>query len=185
MARELKTFQIFRAGTHVAMNGTTVTFDLDDISDTARMYKQTIWSAPLVLGHPVSDNAPSHGDVVRMFVEGLALYAEAEVDSELIDLVRGGRYTNRSASFYHPSQANNPVPGIYYLRHVGFLGGQPPAVKGMAPLGFGEANPLLDDISRRFFCYAEPESFRSTNPLIADAEARQMRDRATSGYSPL
>lgn len=185
MARELKTFQIFRAGTHVAMNGKEFTFDLDDISDTARFYQQEKWSAPLVIGHPIADHAPSHGDVIRLFVEGSALYAEAEVDSELIDLVRGGRYTNRSASFYAPDSLNNPVPGIYYLRHVGFLGAHPPAVKGLAPLGFGESNPLLEDISRRFFCYAEPESFRSTNPLVADAEARRMRDRATTGYSPL
>lgn len=185
MARELKTFQIFRSGTHVAMNGTKINFSDQDLKKTVDAYKQTVWSAPLVIGHPIADHAPSHGDVVRMFVDGSALYAEAEVDGELIDLVRAGRYTNRSASFYHPDQANNPVPGTYYLRHVGFLGGQPPAVKGMAPLGFGETNPLLDDISRRFFCYAEPESFRSTNPLVADAEARQMRDRATSGYTPL
>lgn len=185
MARELKTFQIFRAGTHVAMNGTPITFSEQDLKRTVEAYKQTIWSAPLVIGHPIADHAPSHGDVVRMFVDGSALYAEAEVDSELIDLVRGGRYTNRSASFYAPLQSSNPVPGTYYLRHVGFLGAQPPAVKGMAPLGFGETNPLLEDISRRFFCYAEPESFRSTNPLVADAEARQMRDRATSGYTPL
>lgn len=33
----------------------------------------------------------------------------------------------------------NPKPGAYYLRHVGFLGAQPPAVKGLAPVEFAES----------------------------------------------
>lgn len=31
------------------------------------------------------------------------------------------------------------MPGVYYLRHVGFLGAQPPAVKGLKPVEFADA----------------------------------------------
>ena len=49
-------------------------------------------------------------------------------------MVRAGRFKKVSASFYTPDSPHNPVPGVYYLRHVGFLGAQPPAVKGLAPV---------------------------------------------------
>lgn len=45
MARELKTFQIFRSGTHVAMNGTKINFSEQDLKKTVDAYKQTVWSA--------------------------------------------------------------------------------------------------------------------------------------------
>ena len=176
MKRELKTFQIFRAGSHVAMNGQKVSFDEHDLMRTAVAYKTNLWRAPLVLGHPKSDG-PSHGHVVGLYVEGDGLYAQAEVDDELIELVRAGRYTNRSASFYQPDMKSNPSPGVFYLRHVGFLGAMPPGVKGMPELEFSEHNPLVANINSRFYCYGEAESIRPTNPLLADAEARNIRHR--------
>ncbi|MOA56063.1 hypothetical protein D3C78_1799730 [compost metagenome] len=72
---------------------------------------------------------------------------------------------------------------MLYLRHVGFLGAHPPAVKGMRPLDFGELNPLLAEIAQRFY-YAEPESIRSSNPLVSDAEARCIRQQSLI-YRPL
>ncbi|MBV2081959.1 MULTISPECIES: hypothetical protein [Pseudomonas] len=176
MSREIKTFQVFRTGSHVAMGGHKVTFDINDLKQTAAAYKPSLWRAPLVLGHPATDG-PSHGHVLDVYVEGDGLYVRAEVDDELIELVRAGRYTNRSASFYQPQMTSNPSPGVFYLRHVGFLGATPPGVKGMSDLNFSERNPLLMDINERFYCYGESEGIRSENPLIADAEARNIQHR--------
>ena len=50
--------------------------------------------------------------------------------------MRAGRYKKLSASLYSPSSPANPRPGTWYLRHVGFLGAQPPAIKGLAPVNF-------------------------------------------------
>lgn len=172
---EIKTFQIFRVGSFVSMNGQKVTFDAYDLMAIAVAYKPELQQAPLVLGHPIS-NEPSYGYVRGLYVEGEALYAQAEVDDRLLEMVRDGRYMNRSASFYLPGMAGNPSPGTYYLRHVGFLGATPPGVKGLPNLDFSEdqqGNPLLADIADRFYCYAEPEGIRASNPLLADAEARQ------------
>lgn len=58
-------------------------------------------------------------------------------------MVSAGRFKKRSASFYRPDSTANPVPGVYYLRHVGFLGAQAPAVKGLKDPEFHD-NP--DDV---------------------------------------
>ena len=62
-----------------------------------------------------------------------------QVDAAFAELVEAGRYKKISASFYLPDAPNNPVPGVYYLRHVGFLGAQPPAVKGLKAAEFADA----------------------------------------------
>jgi len=49
-----------------------------------------------------------------------------DVVPEFGDAVKTGLYKKRSASFYPDGR----------LRHVGFLGGSPPAVKGLADIGF-------------------------------------------------
>lgn len=59
-----------------------------------------------------------------------------QVDPEFAEMVNAGRFKKISASFYTPDAPNNPVPGVYYLRHVGFLGAQPPAVKGLKQAEF-------------------------------------------------
>lgn len=61
-----------------------------------------------------------------------------QVDPAFAEMVDKGSFKKISASFYHPDSPNNPVPGVYYLRHVGFLGAQPPAVKGLRPVEFAD-----------------------------------------------
>jgi hypothetical protein len=53
-------------------------------------------------------------------------------------MVADGRVKKRSSSFYHPKDPANPVPGVWYLRHVAWLGAQPPAVKGLKDVAFSE-----------------------------------------------
>jgi hypothetical protein len=54
-------------------------------------------------------------------------------------MVKAERFKKRSASFYAPDDPSNPKPGVWYLRHVAFLGAQPPAVKGLKDIEFSEA----------------------------------------------
>ena len=136
----LRAFQCFAAGTHSDMHGRTVTFSRADISTIAAGYSPNPKAAPLVLGHPEDDTrALSYGSVRALVAEGDALFAIADVSSELQQLVRAGRYKNVSASLRLPGTKENPGFG-YSLRHVGFLGAVPPAVKGMQPLAFALAD---------------------------------------------
>ena len=91
-----------------------------------------------MVGYPAAD-APAWGWVQSLAVDGGDLTAmPRQVDPAFAEAVAAGRYKKVSASFYQPDSPHNPVPGVYYLRHVGFLGAQPPAVKGLAPVQFAD-----------------------------------------------
>lgn len=130
----MKPLHIFKPGTHTAMNGASFDFSESDIAATVQAYDPALHEAPLVIGHPKHD-ASAAGWVKSLSTSAHGLTAEPQqVDAAFAEQIAKGSYKKISASFYHPDAANNPVPGVYYLRHVGFLGAQPPAVKGLRPI---------------------------------------------------
>lgn len=121
--------EIFRGGPQVDSRGNE--HDGDTVIDQAlASFNVEEHEPPLTVGHP-EDNSPAFG-----WVEGLketvkdgvkVLMAKfRQVVPEFEDLVKQGQYKKRSASFYPDGR----------LRHVGFLGAAPPAVKGLADLKF-------------------------------------------------
>jgi hypothetical protein len=134
-----KVFQIFKAGKHTAMNGKVLEFSDSALKLAADSYPPPGGRlAPLTLGHPDNDQ-PILGQVKRLFFKDGGLYAHADVFGPLVSAVREGRYKNVSASFFFPSHPQNPAPGAYGLKHVGFLGAIPPAVRGMEQPAFSES----------------------------------------------
>lgn len=140
----MKPLVIFRSGTHTATDGQTLEFSEAALADAARNYDPAVHEAPLVVGHP-KDNAPAWGWVKNVEARGADLVAFADqIDPDFAEAVRLGRYKKVSASFYLPGSPANPKPGSLYLRHVGFLGGQAPAVKGLPPVSFAEAEGVIE-----------------------------------------
>lgn len=134
-----KPLHIFKPGRQTAMSGAVLDFSESDLAASARAYDPALHEAPIVIGHPKHD-APAYGWVKSLAISGDGLNAEPhQVDADFAELVAAGRYKKISASFYLPDAPNNPVPGVYYLRHVGFLGAQPPAVKGLKQAEFADA----------------------------------------------
>lgn len=134
----MKPLHIFKPGRHTAMSGANFAFGESDLAATARAYDPARHEAPLVIGHPQHD-APAAGWVKSLRATPEGLIAEpTQVDPAFAELIDKGRFKKISASFYHPDSPANPVPGVYYLRHVGFLGAQPPAVKGLRPIELAE-----------------------------------------------
>ncbi|MGE4298912.1 MAG: phage protease [Desulfovibrionaceae bacterium] len=132
-----KKIQIMKAGTHQPMGGGEVSFSEADLAACAAAYDPARHEAPLVVGHPAG-NAPAYGWVTGLSSEAGLVAEVGQVNPEFAELVRQGAFKKVSASFYTPDSPANPVPGGYYLRHVGFLGAQPPAVKGLAPVEFAD-----------------------------------------------
>jgi len=131
-----KPIEIFRAGRHTPMQGEPLEFREADLAASADAYDPALHEAPLVVGHPTTD-APAYGWVRALSAQGGSLLAQPDqLDAAFAEQVEAGRYKKVSASFYRPDAPNNPKPGVYYLRHVGFLGAMPPAVKGLAPVQF-------------------------------------------------
>lgn len=118
------------------MQGGQIAFSDSDLAATAAAYDPAKHEAPIVIGHPTLD-APAYGWVGKVLAKSGELDVTAEqVDPVFAELVAAGRYKKISAAFYLPDSPSNPVPGVYYLKHVGFLGAQPPAIKGLRQASF-------------------------------------------------
>jgi len=116
----------------------TLDFSEDQLAASIAAYDPKKHEAPLVIGHP-KDNGPAWGWVSGLsFAEGEVVADTAQVAEEFGEMVEAGRFKKVSASWYTPDSPSNPVPGVFYLRHVGFLGAMPPAIKGLSPLQFSE-----------------------------------------------
>lgn len=135
--------EIFRAGTHTPSSGDPITFAASDLAATAGGYDPGKSEAPVVVGHPATDG-PAYAWVSGLQMEGDRLVARLDqIDPQFAEMVRAGRFKHVSAAFYPPAHARNPVPGTYYLRHVGFLGAMPPAVAGLKPAQFADASGVV------------------------------------------
>lgn len=130
--------EIFRAGRHTDDAGVVHAFSEADLDGMAASYDPALREAPLTVGHP-QDNRPAYGWVksVRRTAAGLAIDPH-QVEPQFAEMVAAGRFKKRSASFYPPQSPANPTPGRWYLRHVAFLGAQPPAVAGLKDIQFSE-----------------------------------------------
>lgn len=122
--------EIFRGGRQTDSQGRE--HDGDEVIDKAlASFNVKEHEPPLTVGHP-QENSPAFG-----WVEGLkaivrdgakVLMAKfRQVAPDFEDLVKQGLFKKRSASFYPDGR----------LRHVGFLGAAPPAVKGLADMVWG------------------------------------------------
>ncbi|MEG2663555.1 MAG: peptidase [Hafnia sp.] len=131
---------IFKSGTHTDMHGRQIQFTEADIKAMAEAYDPALHEAPIVVGHPKTDD-PAYGWVKSLSANGADMMAEPhDVDPAFAELVDKKRFKKISASFYLPDSAGNPKPGVHYLRHVGFLGAQPPAIKGLKQASFGQSD---------------------------------------------
>lgn len=132
----LKHLQIFRPGRQTSKAGEAIAFSESDLAACAEAYDPALHEAPIVVGHP-QDGAPAYGWIQSLSYADAHLNAVPhQVDASFAELVGAGRYKKISASFYRPTSPSNPVPGVWYLRHVGFLGAQPPALKGLRDASF-------------------------------------------------
>lgn len=134
--------EIFKPGKHTAMSGAVLDFSESDLQAMVDAYDPTVYDAPLVVGHPKLD-APAYGWVKSLrFAEGIVHAEPQDVDADFAELVTAKRFKKVSASFFAPNSARNPKPGTYYLRHVGFLGAQAPAVKGLKSVNFADGDEI-------------------------------------------
>ena len=124
---------------HTDMSGVPQAFTPVQLAGIAAAYDPARHEAPLVVGHPRHD-LPAYGWVQALsYSDGAdgapaGLYAlPGQVNADFADMVAAGAFKKISAAFYPPDAPGNPTPGQIALRHVGFLGAQPPAIKGLQP----------------------------------------------------
>jgi hypothetical protein len=120
--------EIFKVGTHTDSSGKVREWTEQDLEEIASLYNPTVHEAPIVIGHPEMDS-PAYGWVESLKAEGGKLLAKLkDLAPEFVDWVKRGLYKKVSIALY-------PDLG---LRHVGFLGATPPAIKGLKQTAFGD-----------------------------------------------
>lgn len=175
------TIQCFKPGTHLALSGAVLAFGEADLEATAQAYDPALHEAPLVVGHPTTDG-PAYGWVGALQHLGGALEAlPRQVNAEFAAQVNAGAYKKVSCAFWAPDAPGNPVPGVYYLRHVGFLGATAPAVKGLRTPQFaaGEAGVVefseWDDVTNAGL-------WRSLRDWVLGKFGQEEADKAVPAY---
>lgn len=157
--------EIFKAGKRPDAHGTVVEITPTDLQQAVDAYDVAYHEAPAVIGHPKME-APAYAWVKGLQLDGDVLKAELDqIHPEFAEMVADGRFKKVSASFYLANSPDNPKQGSLYLRHVGFLGAMPPAVKGLRNPEFSESEQGIVD-----FCEAMPNEPNQTEPTQGESE---------------
>jgi hypothetical protein len=132
---------IFTTGTHHDDKGNEHAIDLAFLEQVVANFKPEEHEPPAVIGHPKTD-APAYGWVCGLRIESNMLQAQfCDDDPTFEEMVEKGKFKKRSASFYL-NAAKAPGGRVPQLRHVGFLGAQPPAVKSLREIQFHEGEAV-------------------------------------------
>lgn len=163
--------EIFRAGRHTDSKGREREFTAADLERIVTTYDPARHEAPAVIGHP-QDNSPAWGWVEGLRRAGDRLLARfRQVAPEFAEMVEAGRFKKRSVSLYPDGT----------LRHVGFLGAQPPAVKGLKDVSFTAG----EECSQYEFSEEEDDmgELEDLKKKLADEQsARQKAETAAASY---
>lgn len=121
--------------------------------------------SPVVIGHP-KDNMPAFGWAAALRLNDGVLEAQfADTDDAFEKMVEEGKFRKRSASFYlEPAR----------LKHVGFLGAQPPAVKGLQDIKFSDGESVTVEIS-----------FSEDNKIMKEEEVTKVADNLFERFKGL
>lgn len=131
-----KPIHAFKPGRHTTWKGESIEFSQADLEAAAAAYSPALYRTPLVIGHPAIDD-PAMGWVASFKATENGLFAVPEqVDPAFAQEVRDGRWGAVSVKFWRPNDPGNPKPGIWYPRHIGFLGASPPSVMGLEAPAF-------------------------------------------------
>jgi len=130
---------------------------------------------PVVIGHPV-ENAPAYGWVEGLTKQGNLLLAKfKQVEPSFADMVKRGLFKKRSAAFYPDGS----------LRHVGFLGAVPPAVKGLPDVAFAESNAMTFEFSDYQTVWAWESIarlFGKVRDYLIEKDGMEKADQVISAY---
>jgi len=166
---------IFRGGKQIDSNG--VEHDGDALIDKALAnFNAAKHEPPAVIGHP-KENAPAYG-----WVEGLKKVAGdkgnlllakfKQVQPDFADMVKHGLFKKRSSAFYPDGT----------LRHVGFLGAMPPAVKGLPDVAFAEGDAASFEFAESFAWNSIANVFRSLREFLITKFGQDTADQIIPDY---
>lgn len=117
---------IFSSGKHTDSKGNTKEWTNDDLDKICYQFKNVHSTVPVCIGHPQT-NSPAYGWLNNVQRIGNNLYCDfKDVQEEFKTALKKGLFKNRSIS----------LDKDLNIRHLAFLGGQAPAIKGLEQFCF-------------------------------------------------
>lgn len=136
-----KGIEIFRAGDH----GPQGVWTVDDVKTMASSYDPAMLEGRITTDH--KEDGPKFGEIVSLSAtEDGRLFADLAFSEDFHAEVADRKWSDRSVEIYRKFSKTGGKP---YLSAVTFLGAKCPAVVGMEPLQFSDAN------GTRVSCHAE------------------------------
>jgi len=129
--------ELLSPGEYEVEKGRFIRFDAHDLARMVVAYDEVKKKrrAPVVIGHPESDNdAAARAWVTFIRMEGDVLFGIVDdfVSETFLAGLNDKTYTRYQPQFWGPEHPDNPKPGAWVLRHVGVLG--PPLEDVRGPL---------------------------------------------------
>lgn len=164
--------EIFSAGTHTDDAGNSHVIDAAFLEAVVSNFNLDQHEPPVVIGHPKTDG-PAFGWGCALRRNGELLEAQlCDTDPQFEEMVRTAKFKKRSASFYMDA-AKAPGGQVPALRHVGFLGAAPPAVKGLRDIHFEEGEATTFEFSEGATMKADE---KDTNALIEKTIGEKVKE---------
>ena len=128
---------------------------------------------PFVVGHPKTED-PAYGWAAKVWREGKVLLTRGrDIAAAFADAVGERRFPNRSIKVVKGENG-------YRLAHIGFLGAAAPAVQGLKPISFSDANAS----EARVFTFAQEHTQMFTqadlDKAASDAAAKAKAEADTA-----
>ena len=178
----MKPIKIFKVGTHTDMNGVKRNYTREMLEKCVATYSPEIHEAPFVLGHPKhNDPAMGWADHLELDADGILWAYPKQLDADFAENVNAGKHNKVSASFYLPDSPNNPTSGTLYLRHVGFLGAQVPAIKGLGTVQFAEEETGIAEFGDWGHELAA-DLFRKWREWLIDSQGQEEADKIAPNW---
>lgn len=184
-ATQVRSIEVFRPGTFKGSDGTSYTLTAEQLQQAADAYDPAISQAPIVVGHPRHD-APAYGWVEKMLFRDGRLQAQPiQVEPKFAEMVNAGRFKRISVCFYGPNSPNNPKPGIWYPKHIGFLGAAAPMVPGLKAVEFSEGEQGIiefADMPLRWYYGIAARLFRRLRDYYIETLGLEKADKVLSEW---
>lgn len=166
--KTLKHLHVAYAGVHTTRHGSKSYISARQLQEVADSYDRSrhrcnlsvddvqtaiALGAPAVLGHFDSRTLkkslamPAFGTVRTVYTlnDGNDLYLTVDLVDSMADWIQLGLYNRCSVGLYAPDEAGNPTPGLWHLKHIGFLGASPSAMKELDGFNieYGESQTIM------------------------------------------
>lgn len=164
--------EVFRAGKQTSSDGATQNFTHADLDEMVANHQPS----PIVIGHPKTDS-PAYGWSTRLKREGDVLLGKySDVEKQFEKMVEDKRFPNRSVRIRKTDNG-------WKLLHTGWLGAVPPAVEGLKPVEYNEADDQsFDFMSDAYTTNVAARIFRRLREFLIAKYDQDTADQVLPDY---